>query len=70
MYAEFTGLKPCPFCGSTNALCVIKENGEYVVCCDYSQSGCGAMAGFRESIKEAKTVWNTRTNCPECIKEG
>lgn len=55
-------LKPCPFCGSESAICIIKENDEYVVCCDYSQGGCGATAGYRESIKEAKAIWNTRTS--------
>lgn len=54
-------LKPCPFCGKTNIF-VCKEDGEYQVVCDFSQEGCGASSGFRESMKKAVEVWNRRVD--------
>ena len=53
-------LKPCPFCGKKESVIVFKENDEYIVCCDWSQDGCGATGGYSDSIKSAIEKWNRR----------
>lgn len=58
-------LKPCPFCGQTEYLCMwaegIKENRQYQVVCDASHDGgCGASSGWKDTITEAKEAWNRR----------
>lgn len=60
-------LKPCPFCGQTEYLCVwaegIKENRQYLVVCDVSHDGgCGASSGWKNTIMEAKEAWNRRAD--------
>lgn len=61
-------LKPCPFCGKDKAV-ILKEpifwegnlNGyQYQVVCDIQNEGCGASAGYRDTIKDAKNAWNRR----------
>ena len=58
-------LKPCPFCGQTDYLCVWSEgqgeNRQYQVVCDASHDeGCGASCGWKDSIALARTAWNRR----------
>ena len=49
-------LKPCPFCGSHNLNCVVKEYCCYVQCND-----CGANGGKRIMDGEkAVEAWNKR----------
>lgn len=64
-------LAPCPFCGNTKLFVgtemeiLTDENeigGGYTVCCDYTQGGCGATSGYRETKEEAISVWNKRVN--------
>ena len=67
-------LKPCPFCGQTEYLCVwaegIKENRQYQVVCDASHDGgCGASSGWKDTIMEAKEAWNRRAQDGE-IQNG
>jgi len=67
-------LKPCPFCGQTEYLCVwaegIKENRQYQVVCDASHDGgCGASSGWKDTITEAKEAWNRRAQDGE-IQNG
>ena len=71
-------LKPCPFCGGTDTLCINRETDkwenkpwtyQYQVICDWNSGGCGSSSGFYDSMEDARDAWNERANCPECIKE-
>ena len=63
-------LKPCPVCGKKNTLnCVtprdigdseLIDKSYIAVCCDFREDGCGATSGFREDMKQAIALWNTR----------
>lgn len=66
-------LKPCPFCGKTENLCITREPNywdnklagyQYQVVCDAScnNGGCGSSCGFKDSITEAKEAWNRRAD--------
>lgn len=52
-------LKPCPFCGGSNTV-VYKEDGDYSICCDFRNGGCGSASGYREKEIEAIETWNNR----------
>lgn len=63
--------KPCPFCGGEKLIitdcreleeCFKEcENGcFYVVCCDFTNGGCGATSGYRPNAGEAIEAWNRR----------
>lgn len=58
-------IKPCPFCGSDEAVYVYRDEGEdydggYRVVCDFTIGGCGASSGCGETPKEAIAKWNRR----------
>ena len=57
-------LKPCPFCGNTPTIRIIKgENGwrdRYAVLCRYDEGGCGAESGLYHYKAEAIEAWNRR----------
>ena len=63
-------LIPCPFCGKDTAV-ILKEpifsegtvyGFQYQVICDMHNDGCGASAGYRDTISEAKEAWNRRND--------
>lgn len=67
-------LKPCPFCGGTKIVidgckgleeCKLFEECDdeefYAVVCDFTQGGCGASGGYRETKEQAITAWNKRS---------
>lgn len=70
-------LKPCPFCGSTEAVgytgCKEVEACDNCLDCGYTPSlgdcvvcnvkkgGCGASSGFATSKEEAAEKWNRRS---------
>lgn len=58
-------LKPCPFCGETEHLEIVKLEDsmhprQYEVVCAMDSGGCGGSAGYRSSKQDAIDVWNTR----------
>lgn len=70
-------LKPCPFCGRTDTLCVytwadIEDNYDnaddydkthFAVCCDILKHGCGAVkGGDYETPDAAAEGWNRRSD--------
>ena len=67
-------LKPCPFCGG-KAIYTDNYNGDgtgHSVYCDNCGAGGAIITGASpELILKLKAIeaWNTRTPCPECIKE-
>ena len=68
------GNEACPFCGKSEYVrarkCLIHEDGEedfywgYNAICDASgvagTAGCGAQAGWQETVEEALAAWNRR----------
>ena len=69
------GLKPCPFCGSTEHLitmsckeesacdggsCFGCANVNYTVCCNARTGGCGCICGYKPNKKKAIDAWNKR----------
>jgi hypothetical protein len=76
-------LKACPFCRRTDSLILLwaseqegddwdESNDDCVqVICDAStdggKGGCGSSSGFRRTIEEAKTLWNTRADSGEAV---
>ena len=65
-----TELKPCPFCGKSEHLEILKiEDSKhpkhYKVTCDITSGGCGGIGGYRFSNQEAIEAWNTRFE-PTC----
>jgi len=60
--SEEIELKPCPFCGKTDALELdyIYEGITQIIC-NSLKDGCGASSGGYESEEETREVWNTRT---------
>lgn len=63
-------LKPCPFCGKTEHLEVIKLEDSmhpkhYKVTCAITSGGCGGIGGYRFSKQEAIEAWNARYE-PTC----
>ena len=67
-----TTMEPCPFCGNVRAVkCLTADQIDsryedcpsfYAVVCDYSEGGCGATGGYRDTPEEAVDTWNRRTN--------
>lgn len=63
-------LKPCPYCGKKNPFLGAENeiriayegdgNEVFAVCCDYTDGGCGACGGYRETKEEAVEAWNRR----------
>jgi Lar family restriction alleviation protein len=51
-------LRPCPFCGGTETLCISHdvETGDPCVQCSW----CGAMGPRTASTERAKDEWNRR----------
>lgn len=65
---KFYQLQRCPFCGMDVATIMTQserderpvEPERYAVVCSWSENGCGATAGFHESVQKAVSRWNTR----------
>ena len=63
-----TELKPCPFCGGSEAVKVIARHGKdgwrdrYSVLCDYQDGGCGSESGWYHYLGEAIDAWNRRAS--------
>ena len=61
-------LKPCPFCGSSDAPRLDTRHGKdgwrdrYMVVCDYTDGGCGSSSGWYYYFVEAIERWNQRAN--------
>lgn len=61
-------LLPCPFCGATKPVCMMRRYGKdgwrdrYYVLCDYDIGGCGAASGWYHSLGEAAAAWNERVS--------
>ena len=68
-----TEIKNCPFCGSNHIIirgcnaqctemkdCEICNNSSFAVCCDFSNGGCGAEGGYRDTKELAIEAWNRR----------
>lgn len=61
-------LRPCPFCGSVDALKVVESDARYatdenyLVVCDWLDLGCGACGGTRRTKAGAIAAWNSRTS--------
>lgn len=59
-------LKPCPFCGSSDAPRLMTRHGKngwrdrYYVICDYEDGGCGSSSGWYHTKPEAASFWNRR----------
>lgn len=63
-------LEPCPFCGQTEYIKVIRDSyvgsGYYAVCCSAERAfneptkGCGATSGYYPTKEEAMNKWNRR----------
>lgn len=67
-----TELKPCPFCGKTEHLEIVKREDSkhpkhYFATCDITSGGCGGIGGYRFSKQEAIEAWNQRYELT-CIK--
>lgn len=62
-------LKPCPFCGGEAELCSTGVTA--YVRCNKCKSTSAAVTAALEicAVDETIKIWNSRTNCPECIKE-
>ena len=71
-------LKPCPFCGKTDALIILKNQSgiddivfnQYQICCscetgDNAKDGCGSSSGWKMSLEEVIDAWNRRANDAE-----
>ncbi len=72
----FEKLKPCPFCGNAKApkcisvaemegydsdWCVDWKLNNFLVVCDFNDTGCGASTGYHyESEEAAVEAWNRR----------
>ena len=58
------GLKPCPFCGGTNPVGMIRKSDGwsewFLVLCDCGDGGCGANGGWRQTENAAAEAWNRR----------
>jgi Lar family restriction alleviation protein len=57
-------LKPCPFCGGTDASVDSTGEGEYDVTCMHCVAGAIACGPRKEDQASAITAWNTRTPSP------
>jgi hypothetical protein len=67
------GLEPCPFCGKVEALVHWNDSFDgmelqelldigcrIAICCSMHYGGCGATSGYRDTVEEVGTLWNTR----------
>lgn len=69
-------LKPCPFCGSTDAPRLYTRHGKdgwrdrYMVLCDYDDGGCGSSSGWYHYPGEAVECWNRRANSDDLSPVG
>lgn len=77
--AKHLDLKPCPFCGTSDALQLWDgrdqgqissllpqvEGNRFSICCNTNLAGCGAESGVRQSPDEAIVAWNNRPGAPE-----
>lgn len=55
-------LLPCPFCGSTDIVCVETSDREYTVIC----RECLAGIKFTNKKKDAVDLWNRRADRVGC----
>ena len=63
-------LKPCPFCGG-EAKKVIHVANAYISCTQCSATSAAVIISADIcAVDKAAELWNRRTNCPDCIKEG
>lgn len=71
-------LKPCPFCGSSDAPRLYTRHGKdgwrdmYMVLCDYTYGGCGSSSDCYPYPSEAVDRWNRRANSDDLslVKKG
>ena len=62
-YVEKHELKPCPFCGNKDVEICEVWSGRFhgkAVNCNFTDGGCGANSGSRETEAEAIEAWNRR----------
>lgn len=61
---EHPDIKPCPFCGKTEAAHIKydKHSDMVQVICDYTKGGCGSSTGFKYCDEEAWKLWNKRVD--------
>lgn len=61
---EDNDLSPCPMCGKTDSVRLLKANftyyDNYKVVCSIFFHGCGASGGYARTAEAAKAAWNTR----------
>lgn len=64
MRMNVNNLRPCPFCGESKDLMILKDDCTkyyYIMCDDTTDGhGCGATSGYYTSIKSAIAAWNRR----------
>lgn len=62
MEASTYQLKECPFCGTLEALDIVRSSrvGTIGVICNVARNGCGGSGAFQPTLRGAVGVWNTR----------